>query len=63
MLRSLQIEINQRTEELAELSRRDQKLSPAQQSELKSLAEEQGTLAELVRDLLSTGNDEERGTP
>ncbi|MBI3465065.1 MAG: hypothetical protein HY000_18715, partial [Planctomycetes bacterium] len=52
MLRSLQVEINQRTQELAELRQREQKLTPGQEKELKTLAEEQGTLASLVDTLV-----------
>ncbi len=59
MLRSLQIEINQRTTELAELQKRAERLSPAQQNELKSLADEQGTLADLVREFLQSRDEGE----
>ena len=51
MLKSLQQEINERTENLGELERRHKSLTPEQGAELKSLAEEQGVLADLVRDL------------
>jgi hypothetical protein len=54
LLRSLQVEINQRTTELAELQNKVQKLTPAQQNELKSLAAEQGTLADLVREFIQS---------
>ncbi len=57
MLKSLQIEINGRTQELAETRDREKRLSPAQEKELQSLSEEQGTLADLVRRL--TQPDEE----
>ena len=51
MLKSLQQEINERTETLDELQRRNHKLTPDQAAELKQIGEEQGTLADLVRDM------------
>jgi hypothetical protein len=57
MLRSLQIEINERTRELGERAEREQKLSPAQQKELTDLGEEQGTLADLVRALTEPADE------
>jgi hypothetical protein len=57
MLRSLQLEINQRTGELAELRQREPKLTPAQEGELKALAEEQGVLANLVDDFLQPADE------
>jgi DNA repair exonuclease SbcCD ATPase subunit len=51
MLKSLQIEINDRTRELGEVRASEKKLSPAQERELQSLGAEQGTLADLVRSL------------
>ena len=51
MLKSLQQEINERTESFDELKRRNRELSPAQTAELKQIGEEQGTLADLVREM------------
>jgi hypothetical protein len=51
MLKSLQEEINDRTEFFDELRRRDRKLTPPQQEELERLQTDQGTLADLARDL------------
>jgi hypothetical protein len=51
MLKSLQQEINERTEALDEMQRRNQKLTPDQAAELKKIGEEQGVLADLVRDM------------
>ncbi len=51
MLRALQIEVNERTAALDELRATAQKLSPSQTDELRSLGEDQGALADLVRDL------------
>lgn len=61
MLRSLQLEINERTHDLGELREREKKLSPAQEKELQSLGIEQGTLADLVRSL--TEPADEGGNP
>ena len=58
MLKSLQQEINERTEALDELQRRNQKLTPEQTAELKRLGEEQGTLADLVRDMTRPKRDD-----
>ncbi len=51
MLKTLQQEINERTEALDELRRRNQKLTPEQTREADRLATDQGALADLVRDL------------
>jgi hypothetical protein len=51
MLKSLQQEINERTEALDELKRRNHELSPDQTAELRQIGEEQGTLADLVREM------------
>ncbi len=51
MLKALQQEINERTEFYDELRRRSKELSPEQKAELNRLHEDQGTLADLVRDL------------
>jgi hypothetical protein len=58
LLRSLQIEINQRTQELAQLQKREQRLSPNQVEEAKSLAADQGTLADIVRNITAPSQDE-----
>ncbi len=58
MLKSLQQEINERTEALDELQRRNQKLTPEQAAELKRIGEEQGTLADLVRDMTRPKRDD-----
>jgi hypothetical protein len=59
MLRSLQLEINERTRELHGVRQRDNGLSPAQQKELELLSSEQGTLAELVHDLMQSDAGDE----
>ena len=51
MLKSLQEEINTRTEELDEIKRRKKTLNEEQTEEVKRLQEEQGTIADLTRDL------------
>lgn len=51
MLKALQEEINERTEFFDELQRRKKELTPDQTAELDRLHEDQGTLADLVRDL------------
>ena len=51
MLKSLQEEINERTEFYDELGRRGKQLTPEQTTELERLHQDQGTLADLVRDL------------
>ena len=51
MLKALQEEINERTEYYDELRRRKKELTPAQDGELQRLETDQGTLADLVRDL------------
>ena len=51
MLKSLQQEINERTEFFDELARRKKKLTLEQSTELDRLHQDQGTLADLVRDL------------
>ena len=58
MLKSLQQEINDRTEAFDELQRRNKTLTPEQTAELKRLAEEQGVLADLVRDLTRPKRDD-----
>lgn len=51
MLKSLQEEINERTEFYDELRRRNRELTRAQTEELERLETDQGTLADLARDL------------
>jgi len=51
VLKSLQEELNERTDYFDELSRRHKELNPEQTAELDKLHEDQGTLADLVRDL------------
>jgi hypothetical protein len=57
MLRSLQLEINERTQELHGARQQRNGLSPAQQKELQSLSAEQGTLAELVQGLMQESDE------
>jgi hypothetical protein len=58
MLKTLQQEINERTEALDELRRRNQKLTPEQTQDAARLAGEQGSLADLVRDLTKPKRDD-----
>ena len=58
MLKSLQQEINDRTEALDEVQRRNQKLTPDQDAELRRIGEEQGVLADLVRDMTRPKRDD-----
>ncbi len=58
MLKSLQQEINEKTESFDELKRRDKKLTPEQTREIKRLADDQGVLADLVRDLTRPRRDD-----
>jgi hypothetical protein len=58
MLKSLQQEINDRTEALDEVQRRNQKLTPDQAAELRRIGEEQGVLADLVRDMTRPKRDD-----
>ncbi len=51
MLKALQEEINERTEYYDELRRRQQEFTPEQNSEVARLESDQGTLADLARDL------------
>ncbi|CAN5849994.1 hypothetical protein BH23PLA1_BH23PLA1_06320 [soil metagenome] len=52
MLKALQEEINERTEHYEELSRRNQQLDQDQELELVRLEEDQGTIADLLRDII-----------
>jgi hypothetical protein len=58
LLKSLQQEINDRTEVLDEQRRRHKELTPEQTAELKRLAEDQGVLADLVRDMTRPRRDD-----
>jgi chromosome segregation ATPase len=58
LLKTLQQEINDRTEALDEKKRRNQKLSPEQTTEIQQLGEEQGVLADLVRDMTRPKRDD-----
>jgi hypothetical protein len=58
MLKSLQQEINDRTEALDEIQRRNKKLTPDQATELRQIGEEQGVLADLVRDMTRPKRDD-----
>ena len=58
MLKSLQEEINERTDFFDELLRRQKELNPDQAAELDKLHEDQGTLADLVRDLTKPKKDD-----
>ncbi len=58
MLRSLQQEINERTDTFDELSRRQKELDPEQTAERDKLHEDQGALADLVRDLTRPKKDD-----
>ncbi len=58
MLKSLQEELNERTDFFDELLRRQKELNPEQTAELDKLHEDQGTLADLVRDLTRPKKDD-----
>jgi hypothetical protein len=58
MLKTLQQEINERTESFEELQRRNHKLTPEQTKEVERLANDQGVLADLVRDLTRPKRDD-----
>ena len=58
MLKSLQEEINERTEYFDELRRRETPLTPEQDAELTRLETDQGTLADLARDLTRPKKDD-----
>ncbi len=58
MLRSLQQELNERTDYFDELLKRQKELNPEQTAELEKLHEDQGTLADLVRDLTKPKKDD-----
>jgi hypothetical protein len=58
MLKTLQKEINEKTEALDELKRRKKELSSAQSKEAEKLAEDQGALADLVRDMTRPKRDD-----
>ena len=58
MLKTLQQEINERTESFDELRRRNKKLTPEQTEEVERLATDQGALADLARDLTRPKRDD-----
>jgi hypothetical protein len=58
MLKTLQREINERTESFDELKRRNKKMTAEQTKEIERLATDQGTLADLVRDLTRPKRDD-----
>ncbi len=58
MLKSLQEELNERTDSFDELLRRQKELDPEQAAELDKLHEDQGVLADLVRDLTRPKKDD-----
>ena len=58
MLKALQEEINERTEYFDELRRRKKELTPEQNAELERLQDDQGTLADLARDLTRPKKDD-----
>jgi hypothetical protein len=58
MLRTLQQELNDRTEAFDELRRRSQQLTPEQAKEAEQLAIDQGALADLARDLTHPRRDD-----
>lgn len=58
MLKALQEEINERTDFFDELKRRKKNLTPEQTAELERLETDQGTLADLVRDLTRPRQDD-----
>ena len=58
MLKSLQEEINERTEYFDELRRRKKELTPEQTAEIDRLQGDQGTLADLARDLTRPKKDD-----
>ena len=58
MLKALQQEINERTDVFDEARRRDAKLTPEQDAELERLHDDQGTVADLARDLTRPKKDD-----
>jgi hypothetical protein len=58
MLKSLQEELNERTDFYEELRRRKKELTPEQIAELDRLQADQGTLADLARDLTRPKRDD-----
>ncbi len=58
MLRALQLEVNEKTDGFDELIRRQKELNPEQAAELEKLHEDQGTLADIVRDLTKPKKDD-----
>ena len=58
MLKTLQQEINDRTESFDELRRRNTKFTPEQEKDVERLATDQGELADLARDLTRPKRDD-----
>jgi hypothetical protein len=58
LLKTLQQEINEKTEAYDELRRRNHTLTPEQTAEIQRLADDQGVLADLVRDLTRPRRDD-----
>ena len=58
MLKALQEEINDRTEAFDELKRRRKELTADQKQEAERLATDQGTLADIVRDMTRPKHDD-----
>jgi hypothetical protein len=58
MLKSLQEELNERTDFFEELRRRKKELTPEQTAELDRLHDDQGTLADIARDLTRPKRDD-----
>jgi len=58
MLKTLQQELNDRTEAFDKLHRRSQELTPEQTKEAEQLASDQGALADLARNLTRPRRDD-----
>jgi hypothetical protein len=58
MIKALQEEINDRTEAIDELKRRGKEPGPKQVAEADRLAEDQGVLADIVRDMSRPRRDD-----
>jgi hypothetical protein len=58
MLKALQQEINERTDVFDEARRREARLTPEQEAEVARLHEDQGTIADLARDLTRPKQDD-----
>ena len=58
MIKALQEEINDRTDALDELKRRGKEPTPEQVAEAERLSEDQGALADIVRDMSRPRRDD-----